>query len=308
MSKPTLLVLAAGIGSRYGGFKQIDPVGPTDETVLDYSVYDAWRAGFGKVVFVIRQEIEVPVRDHFGPRLEGRLDVDYVYQQLNDLPEGFSLPAERQKPWGTGHAIRAARKAVQGPFAVINADDFYGTGSYQTMADFLNTRHDGEASVTETSCMVAFRLRNALSEFGSVARGICSVDAQGYLTDVVERTKIELQANGDIRYLDDQDQWGPLTGEEPASMNMWGFTPRLFSFLEELFVEFLETRIEEPNSEFFIPTVVDTLIKAGTCRTAVLTTDEKWFGMTYREDREKVTGCIGKLIEDGVYPASLWAD
>ncbi|MBT3378322.1 MAG: NTP transferase domain-containing protein [Lentisphaerae bacterium] len=307
MTKPTLLVLAAGIGSRYGGFKQIDPVGPTDETVLDYSVYDAWRAGFGKVVFVIREEIEAPVREHFDPRLKGRLEVDYVYQHLDDLPDGFSLPTDREKPWGTGHAIRAARDAVKEPFAVINADDFYGTGSYETMAGFLSTAASTRDAAA-TFCMVAFRLRNALSAFGSVSRGICSVDPEGFLSDVVERTKIELQANGDVRFLDEQGQWAPLTGEEPASMNMWGFTPRLFDFIEELFREFLTTRIDEPKSEFFIPTVVDTLIKAGACRTAVLTTDEKWFGMTYREDRDKVKGSIRALIESNVYPAALWSD
>jgi UTP-glucose-1-phosphate uridylyltransferase len=302
MTSPTLLVLAAGMGSRYGGIKQMDPVGPCGEFVLDYSVYDAWRAGFSKVVFVIREELEEPLREHFGDHLDGRMEAAYVHQRLDDLPEPFVCPPARSKPWGTGHAVWSARDAVSAPFGVINADDFYGQESYRILGDHLTLRSPDEAQY----CMVAYRLDNTLSAYGSVSRGICSVDDDGLLTGVTERTRIEPVADG-ARYLAEDGTWEVLTGAEPASLNLWGFTPKLFSQMTELFVEFLDRRMDEPKAEFFIPTVVDDLIRRCACRATVLHTDERWFGMTYKEDRARVTENIAALIEQGVYPRQLWA-
>lgn len=302
MNSPTLLVLAAGLGSRYGGIKQMDPVGPCGEFVLDYSIYDAWRAGFGDVVLVIRDEHEEPLRQHFGSRLDRRVGLHFVCQRLDDLPPGFALPPDRRKPWGTGHAVWTARQAVQRPFAVINADDFYGAGAYGTLAAFL---HD-PAARPDTYAMVAYRLANTLSRYGTVSRGICTRDAQGYLMEVVERTAIERLEQG-ARYRAADGSWGMLTGDEPASLNLWGFRPGLFAALEELFAQFLSEQSSKPGAEFYIPTVVDTLVKRGRCRTAVLDTDEQWFGMTYKEDRALVVGQIAERIRAGIYPHDLWA-
>ena len=301
MESPALLVLAAGMGSRYGGIKQMDPVGPDGEFVLDYSVFDAWRAGFRSVVFVIREELEAPLREHFGDKLKNKLEVRYVCQKLTDLPVGFVCPPERQKPWGTGHAIWSARAAIKGPFGAINADDFYGAQSYQVLADFLRS----PACDERTYAMVAYRLANSLSEHGTVSRGICKVSKTGLLEDVVERTSIE-PCNGGARFKDADGNWQPLTGEEPASLNLWGFSASLFDKMEVLFREFLQSRRQELKSEFFIPTVVDTLIKRGECRTRVLNTPEFWFGMTYAEDRAMVVGKIAELTARGVYPEHLW--
>lgn len=301
MEAPTLLVLAAGMGSRYGGIKQMDPVGPDGEYVLDYSVFDAWRAGFKRVVFVIREELEAPLRAHFGERLTGKLEVSYVCQRLTDLPAGFSCPAERQKPWGTGHAIWTARHLVRGPFGAINADDFYGAGTYRVLGDFLSS----PACDERTYAMTAYRLANTLSEHGTVSRGICTVDAKGFLTGVNERTSIEPWQGG-ARYKDAEGHWQPLTGDEPASLNIWGFSASLFPRMEALFVEFLEHNLHAAKAEFFIPTVVDTLVRRGLCVTRVLPTDAHWFGMTYAEDRAMVVGKIAKLTADGVYPQHLW--
>lgn len=301
MISPTLLVLAAGMGSRYGGIKQMDAVGPCGEFVLDYSVYDAWRAGFDAVVFVIRPELEEPLREHFGNRLDGRLRVRFAVQRLDDLPARVAVPGDRVKPWGTGHAIRAARGAVDGPFAVINADDYYGAGAYRSLAGFL-----AQVSPKEHHYgMVAYRLGNTLSPHGSVARGICRLAADGTLAEVIERTCIERTANG-ARYRRDDGAWVALTGDEPASLNLWGFTPAIFGDLETLFAEFLASHAGDPKAEFYIPTAVDTLIRRGACRTAVLNTDEHWFGMTYREDRAVVAERIAERIAAGAYPHDLW--
>ncbi len=301
MESPALLVLAAGMGSRYGGIKQMDPVGPDGEFVLDYSVFDAWRAGFRSIVFIIREELEAPLREHFGDKLKNKLEVCYVCQKRTDLPAGFVCPPERQKPWGTGHAIWSARAAIRGPFGAINADDFYGAQSYQVLADFLCSR----ACDAQTYAMVAYRLANSLSEHGTVSRGICNVSQSGFLEDVVERTSIEPCKSG-ARFKDSDGNWQPLTGEEPASLNLWGFSASLFDKMEILFREFLESRVQDLKSEFFIPTVVDTLIKRGECRTQVLNTPEFWFGMTYAEDRAMVVGKIAELTARGVYPEHLW--
>ncbi|MBN2450825.1 MAG: nucleotidyltransferase [Lentisphaeria bacterium] len=301
MKPPTLLVLAAGLGSRYGGIKQMDPVGPDGEFVLDYSLYDAWRAGFRSVVQVVRQEIEGPLREHLGDALDGRLEVAYVQQRLDDLPEGWSVPAGRTKPWGTGHAVRAARGVIDGPFAVINADDFYGAGAYREVARFLGAAdYDGGSC-----CMVAYRLGNTLSDHGSVARGICRRDAQGLLMEVAERTCIERTETG-ARYRLDDGSWEALRGDEPASLNFWGFPGGIFRALEGLFVEFLEARGDDPVAEFFIPTALDALIRRGRCRTVMLNTDEHWFGMTYAEDRALVVRRVAELTRAGRYPAPLW--
>lgn len=301
MAKATLLVLAAGLGSRYGGIKQMDPVGIGGGYVLDYSMFDAVRAGFTKVVLVIRDELEEHLREHFR-QLDGRLEIQYVTQRLNDLPAPFKCPEGRTKPWGTGHAIWTARNAINTPFAAINADDFYGAQTFRVLADFLL----GPECNDDTYAMVAFRLSNTLSENGTVSRGICKDDGNGYLASVVERTSIEGTANGGACFKDDDGSWKPLTGEEPASMNFWGFTPSLFPRLETLFKDFLTAHGQAPKSEFYIPFVVDALIKQGTCRARMLKTPERWFGMTYSQDRELVVSKIRELTSKGVYPADLW--
>ncbi len=300
-STPTLLVLAAGMGSRYGGIKQMDPVGPDGEFILDYSIYDAWRAGFGKVVLVIREELEAPLREHFGNRLEGKVEVEYVVQSLDRLPQGFTTPETRKKPWGTGHAIWCARNAIQGSFAMVNADDFYGRDSFTEMARLL-----ADPAFGKTTCgIVAFRLNNTLSENGSVSRGICAVE-NGHLTDVVERTTIEALPGGKARYQNEDGSWTPLTGEEPTSMNLWGFPVELFPELDRQLQEFLQANLQEPKKEFFIPTVVNTLIKQKGWTSLVRTSPERWFGMTYSEDRKLVLDQVKKLTAQGVYPACLW--
>lgn len=306
MGTPSLVVLAAGIGSRYGGFKQIEPLGPNGEVGIDYAVYDAWRAGFGKVVFVTRPELEEPLREHFASNLRGRMEVAFAFQGLADLPPGFTVPSGRQKPWGTGHAVWAARHAVDGPFAVINADDYYGPNSYRVLGELLS----GGASPgggTATYAMVAFVLRNTLSEHGTVSRGICSTTCDGYLTHVVERTKIRPAPGGAAEFLDDAGAWQPLTGDEPASMNMWGFDPSLFGHFESMFTAFLRERSGDPKAEFYLPSMVDELVRNGSCRTRVLRTDDQWFGITYPEDRPHVEASIKALVASGVYPGDLWA-
>ncbi len=300
MADITLLVLAAGLGSRYGGVKQMDPVGRHGEFVLDYSIFDALRAGFGKIVLVIRDELEAPLREHFR-ELDGRVDISYVTQRLEDLPEGFACPAGRTKPWGTGHAIWTARNAIATPFAAINADDFYGARTYKALADFLASPEHA----ADTYALVAFRLCNTLSENGTVSRGICTATDDGYLAGVVERTSIEGAGQG-ARYKDEDGLWHGLGGQEPVSMNFWGFAPSIFTHLERQFRDFLADHGQEPKSEFYIPSVVDALIKAGTARAKMLESPERWFGMTYSGDRELVVDRIDKLTEAGLYPRKLW--
>ncbi|MFZ9202134.1 MAG: sugar phosphate nucleotidyltransferase [Opitutales bacterium] len=302
MSKPTLLVLAAGMGSRYGGLKQIDPMGPSGETILDYSVFDALRAGFGKVVFIIRPDFEQDFRQKVAAKFAGRVPVDYAFQTLDKLPAGWSVPAGREKPWGTTHAILCAKDVVRENFAVINADDFYGRGSYQVLGEFL-AKADPRSS---DFSMVGFTLRNTLSDHGNVARGVCKTDASGLLTDIEEMTKIARAGSGAANTYDD-GRTVSLTGEEPVSMNMWGFTPRLFDHLDRLFLEFLQKGGKELKSESYIPMAVGQLVKERhiTCR--VLRTPAAWFGVTYREDKPVVQANISGLIAKGEYPANLWA-
>lgn len=301
MSKATLLVLAAGLGSRYGGIKQMDPVGSNGEFILDYSMFDAVRAGFDKVVLVIRDEIEEPLKEHFKA-LDGKLEIAYVKQHLDELPAPFKCPEDRKKPWGTGHAIWCARHVIDSPFAAINADDFYGARTFKVLADFLMSKECN----ADTYAMVAFQLNKTLSENGTVSRGICQGDGNGYLASVVERTSIEGTENG-ARFKDDDGNWYPLTGFEPASMNFWGFTPSLFDRMEVLFKEFLQARGNEAKSEFYIPFVVDALIKKGICRARLLETPEHWFGMTYSQDHAFVVSKVKELTAAGIYPEKLWA-
>jgi len=299
---PTLVVLAAGMGSRYGGLKQIDPMGPSGETILDYSVYDALRAGFGRVVFIIRPDFEEAFRDGVAARFSDRLEVDFSFQTLDRLPTGFSVPEGREKPWGTTHAILCARDQIHGNFAVINADDFYGRDSYAVLS-----RHLQSVDATSTDfAMVGFTLRNTLSDHGSVARGVCVADGGGFLASIDEMTKIERDGRA-ARNTRDDGTVVSLSGDEPVSMNMWGFTPRLFDHLDRVFREFLESSGSEAKSECFIPLTVGQLVneRVATCR--VLRTDSSWFGVTYREDKEVVQASIADLIGRGDYPPNLWA-
>ena len=298
MTKPTLLVLAAGMGSRYGGLKQIDPVGPGGETIIDYSVFDAIRAGFGKLVFVIRREIEDAFREAIGARFEKQLPVEYVFQELDELPPFFSVPPNRKKPWGTGQAILVAANAVKEPFAAINADDFYGAASFRVLAEHLQSGSPDYA-------MVGFVLRNTLSEFGFVSRGACQVGPDGYLQGVTELTKIEKDGSG-AKYTDTAGSLQRLSGDEPVSMNMWGFTPSIFPHLREQFVEFLLKHGEEEKSELYIPAAVNELVHTRKEKCKVLRTTDSWFGVTYREDRPFVVEGIRALIARGDYPQKLW--
>lgn len=301
MVKPTLLVLAAGMGSRYGSLKQMDGVGPNGEAIIDYSVYDAVRAGFGKVVFVIRHSFEAEFKEVFNAeRFGGKIAVEYVFQELDKLPESFSLPEGRVKPWGTNHAVMMASEVINEPFAVINADDFYGREAYATMCDYLKTLADSR----QKYCMVGYQVSKTLSENGTVSRGVCSVDNEGNLTGMVERTQIE-RVNGTILFHDGgADE--PLAEDTPVSMNLFGFTPDYFVYSEEYFREFLKANIENLKSEFFIPLMVNKLIGDGTSTMRVLRTASEWFGVTYKEDKPQLMANIERLIGEGVYPRNLW--
>lgn len=310
MMKPTLLVLAAGMGSRYGGLKQIDPVGPNGEILLEYSVFDAVRAGFGKVVFVIRRDIEEAFRQQIVSRIEGKLPYDFAFQQLDSLPSGFSIPEGRVKPWGTGHAILCAKEAVGEPFVAINADDYYGPEAFHVVSQFLtsgqcaSTAEHGSDPCSE-HCMVGFRLKNTLSEHGSVSRGVCQVDAAGQLKSVVEHTKIEAQSTGALSHHEDGSKT-TLSGDEFVSMNFWGLFPTIFSELDQQFRDFLQRRGNEQKSEFYIPSVLDTLISSGRGAVKVLPCDGSWFGVTYPEDKPRVVEQISQKVQSGVYGANLW--
>jgi dTDP-glucose pyrophosphorylase len=298
-----LVVLAAGIGSRYGGLKQIEPIGPGGEAVLDYAVFDAKRAGFGKFVFVLRKDIEHDFHEVIGRRFERHVNVHYAFQELDMLPAGQTVSADRKKPWGTGHAVLCAEPQVNGPFAVINADDFYGAESFQAIGDFL--RSTRPAGGPEVHAMVGFQLDRTLSEHGTVARGVCQTDAGGNLASVEELTAIERHAGG-IRNKEHDGSYRPLTGREIASLNCWGFQPSLFAHLQRLFAAFLERNHGNARAEFYLPAAVNTLIEEGAARVKVLPTPCRWFGVTYREDRAVVIEGIRALARAGAYPETLW--
>lgn len=304
--KPILLVLAAGMGSRYGGLKQLDPVGPSGETILDYSVYDAIQAGFGKVVFVIRRDFEEAFRALAAEKYQGRIDVDFAFQDIADLPDGRTPPPGRSKPWGTAHAVRAARNVIDAPFAMINADDFYGRDPFVKVSQFLAKLSDSRMpQAVERFCMAGFALSQTLSENGSVARGICDVVPDGHLRTVVERTKISRDADGIFNAEPDGTRL-PLTGEESVSMNFWGFSPALFALMEEQFTDWLEAHGGEEKSEWFIPLVVNTLLAQERATVDVLQVSSRWFGVTYREDKLATVTAIQALIAAGEYPGNLW--
>ena len=300
--KPTLFVLAAGMGSRYGGLKQLDGLGPNGETIMDYSIFDAVRGGFGKVVFVIRHSFEDDFRNKIIKKYENQIPVELVFQELDYLPEGFILNPERVKPWGTNHAVLMGKDVIKEPFAVINADDFYGKESYKILAEYLK----GLENKKDDYCMVGYRLGNTLSESGSVARGICETNQEGYLTTVVERTHIIRDTDGVIKYKDENDNLVPAGENSPVSMNMWGFTPEYFQYSEDQFMQFLRDNADNIKAEYFIPLVVNNLINCNKAKVKVLDTPSKWFGVTYAEDRQDVVDKIQNLIEKGEYPAKLW--
>lgn len=298
--KPTLFVLAAGMGSRYGGLKQMDGLGPNGETIMDYSIFDAIRGGFGKVVFVIRRDFEADFRNIILKKYENHIPVELVFQDLNNLPEGFTCPEGRTKPWGTNHAVLMGKDVIREPFAVINADDFYGRDSFAVLGKALSAL-DGKKN---TYCMVGYRVGNTLSESGAVARGICSKNEKGYLTTVVERTEI-MRIDGNVAYKDEEN-WVTIDDNTPVSMNMWGFTPDYFEHSEAYFKEFLAENISNLKAEYFIPLMVNKLINEGTATVEVLDTTSKWFGVTYASDRQPVVDKIAALVAAGEYPNKLF--
>lgn len=300
--KPTLYVLAAGMGSRYGGLKQLDPLGPQGQTIMDYSIYDAIRAGFGKVVFVIRKDFEQDFRDKILSKYEGHIPVEVVFQSTDKLPEGYTCPADRTKPWGTNHAVMMASDVIKEPFAVINADDFYGRDAFEVMARDLMRPRERKGDYS----MVGFRVGNTMTENGSVSRGVCSTDADSNLTTVVERTAIAYDPDGSIAFTDENGDKQTLDPATPVSMNLWGFTPDYFDFSDREFRKFLDKDLNTPKSEFFIPLVVDTLIHNGEATVKVLDTDSRWFGVTYAADRPGVVAKLAELHAAGVYPDKMF--
>lgn len=299
--KPTLFVLAAGMGSRYGGLKQLDGLGPHGETIMDYSIYDAIRSGFGKIVFVIRKDFEDDFRKIILSKYENHIPVEVVFQAIDNLPEGFVCPEGRTKPWGTNHAVLMGKDVIKEPFAVINADDFYGRNSFEVIAQELSKPKEEKGDY----CMVGFRVGNTMSESGSVARGVCQT-TDGYLTTVVERTAIEYNDKHEITFVDENGVTQTLEPNTPVSMNLWGFTPDYFEFSEGYFVDFLKENIDKPKAEFFIPLVVNELITKNIAKVKVLDTESKWFGVTYAADRQGVVDKLADLHTKGEYPEKMF--
>lgn len=297
--KPTLLILAAGMASRYGSMKQIDGFGPNGETIIDYSIYDAIQAGFGKVVFIIKEEFVDDFKAIFDAKLAGKIETDYVFQNFDLKQYGIDTEVERLKPWGTGHAILAARHAIKEPFCVINADDFYGLDAYEKMVKFLTEEVTGS-----NYSMIGYEVSKTLSDFGAVSRGVCKVSADGYLEEIIERTK--LFREGDAIIYEEEDKQYPLAVDTRVSMNFWGFTPEVFKISEELFRDFVEINKENPKAEFYIPIIVETLLSSETADFKVVPTASKWFGVTYKEDKPIVQASIDELVKNGVYPENLW--
>ena len=300
--KPTLLVLAAGMGSRYGSLKQIDPVGPSGETIIDYSIYDAARAGFGKVVFIIRKSFEQDFKDIFITKLEPYIPVEYVFQEIDNVPEGLSFSPERSKPWGTAHAILMAKDIIHEPFAVINGDDFYGSDAFKTMAYFLNSL---TADQQTHYSLVGYQVGNTMSENGTVSRGVCQEDADENLVSVTERTNIQY-IDGAIAYQEAEEKPVFLNPETLVSMNFWGFTPEYFKQTESMFIDFVKANSDNLKAEFYIPTAIDKLISSSAASVKVLRSSAKWFGVTYKEDKPLVIEKLAQLIKSGIYPAQLW--
>ena len=304
MSELALIVMAAGIGSRYGGLKQIEPIGPNGEIILDYSVYDAKQSGFGKIIFVINREMELAFRARIEESIGKHCDIGYVYQDLDNLPDGFHVPQGREKPWGTAHAVLSCREAVDSSFAVINADDFYGRSAYQSLADYLQNSRTQESGYN--FCMVGYQLKNTLTEHGHVSRGICSVDQDWQLIEIRERTHIQM-LDGKMKFAEDEQVWIEIPEDSLASMNIWGFTPELFDELAARFERFLGEIGESPTkAEYYLPEVVNQLLAEGIASVKMLPTNEHWFGVTYQEDVGRVKNAMQKLIDQGIYPARLW--
>jgi len=301
MSKPTLVILAAGVGSRYGGLKQLDTFSEQGDTILDFSIYDAVQAGFGKVVFIIRKSIEDDFKAFFNPKLEGKIEVDYVFQEIDSIPEKYR-DNDRQKPWGTGHALLMAKDAVTENFAVINADDFYGREAFEGVADALRNTDKNSGSFN----MMGYVLKNTISDYGFVSRGECSVDENNNLTGIVERTHIE-KVEGELKFKNDNGDLKPISEETIVSMNFFGFTPKYFDISESMFETFLEENYKEPKAEFFIPLVVNKVIVDKSATMEVLKSNARWFGVTYKDDKPYVTSEIQKLKDSGVYPENLWS-
>ena len=306
MNKPVLVVMAAGMGSRYGGMKQIDPVGPNGQVIVDYSLYDARRAGFETVIFVIKHEIEETFKAAIGDRVAKVMKVKYAFQQLDELPAGFAIPEGRVKPWGTCHAVLAAKDLIDGPFAVINADDYYGPEAFKVIYDHLSTHEDG---TVYDYCMVSYLLKNTVSENGSVARGVCVANADGTLRSVTERTRIETYENG-IHYTEDGgESWHDLPADAPVSMNLWGFGKSFLDEAERRFAGWLTENLPKNplKCEYFLPTVASELIDEGKAAVTILHSRDKWYGVTYREDKPTVVAAIAQKTQDGLYPEDLWA-
>lgn len=299
--KPTLFVLAAGMGSRYGGLKQLDGVGPHGETIMDYSIFDALRAGFGKVVFVIRKDFEDDFRKKILSKYEGHIPVEVVFQSLDKLPEGYSVDPGRKKPWGTNHAVLMGREAINEPFVVINADDYYGRDAFEVIARELSRPREHKGDY----CMVGFRVANTMTENGSVSRGVCST-SNGYLTDVVERTSIAFDPEHRISFTDENGVVQYLDPDTPVSMNMWGFTPDYFEYSDREFRKFLDNLKDPLKGEYYIPTAVDTLVRSGEATVKVLDTTSKWVGVTYAEDRQGVVDSLAAMHADGTYPEQMF--
>lgn len=298
--KPTLLILAAGMGSRYGGIKQLDSFGPNGETIIDYSLYDAIRSGFGKVVFIIREELREDCIQLFGPKLDGKIEYDFAIQGYDSYLPADLGDVNRQKPWGTGHAVLCAWENTQTPFAVINADDFYGREAFETLARFLQ-----EDSNPDVHALVSYKLKNTLSENGTVSRGVCTVNEDGYLKDVVERTKIERLPDGNIVF-HDLGEPQILDDDTPVSMNFWGFKPEVFPEIEKMFHAYARANFDAPKAEFYIPKVMSNLMEEGKGKCKVFTNSSDWFGVTYPEDKEPVGQALIKLVKEGQYPEKLW--
>ena len=306
MDKPVLAIMAAGMGSRYQGLKQIDPIGKNGEIIMDFSLYDALQAGFRKVIFIIKKELEVSFREVIGNKVSRFMEVEYAFQSLDDLPQGYSVPEGRVKPWGTGHAVLSCGSMINGPFAVINADDYYGKQAYQLIYDYLSQTHDDEK---HRYAMVGYTLENTMTEHGHVARGVCEVSEDGYLQDINERIRIE-KRDGKSQYTDDGKNWTVIPAGSIVSMNFWGFSAGFLAELERKFPIFLDRVLQENplKGEFFLPSVVDALLKEERATAKVLHTPDKWYGVTYREDKPKVAAALQQMQKMGLYPQKLWED